>query len=431
MARHTLPLGKAWIENLTRLGKALGYRVEEEFDVAQPGQEPAPVDLAWLRSAQDRFPLFIIEVETRPSGQMTYNAAKVFSQDTDLFEKPLFLFHLVLAGGQTSGRLQTATSMFGQFNYRVYRAVSPQVATRALRDVLSQHRRVAETLDVIALAGALDASSWSAIDLDSVWEHVERCGFRGSFEQAYAKLSRHDHTYRSRLARRLRRELKGRQIDSSQYETVLGQNCAPLLHAAILALVDPSVSDECLAHAVAWQETGAGARIAPSLQRTELHNDLAFAYAPALWACLAAAIRTEPARSFALAQLELTLGAAERPAPLAASACAAIWMLHLARSGGVAHRPAYERAAQHLRSHGGVPAKLLNSPPGLGALMSELHAWEARLQREPLPPPAWDEMPALSPPPDAREQLLAILMGALVDLAARLQGEIIRDALWT
>src|SRR5487761_1486788 len=116
VARHTLPLGKAWIENLTRLGKALGYRVEEEFDVAQPGQEPAPVDLAWLRSAQDRFPLFIIEVETRPSGQMTYNAAKVFSQDTDLFEKPLFLFHLVLAGGQTSGRLQTATSMFGQFN---------------------------------------------------------------------------------------------------------------------------------------------------------------------------------------------------------------------------------------------------------------------------------------------------------------------------
>ena len=80
MAENTLPDGVRWIENLLALGRALGYRAEPEFDVTPDEPEEAPVDVAWLTSESDRFPLFIFEVESRPSGQMTYNAAKVFGQ---------------------------------------------------------------------------------------------------------------------------------------------------------------------------------------------------------------------------------------------------------------------------------------------------------------------------------------------------------------
>lgn len=430
MAEHSLPAGKRWIANLLRLGRALDYDVDDEFNVAQPGEEAAPVDVVWLRSAEDRFPLFIFEVETRPSGQMTYNAGKVFGQDTDLFEKPLFHFHLVLTGGETSGRLKTATDLFGRFNYRVYRAECAPIATTALCDMLSQHRRVAETLDVMSLASALDGADWSEIDLDSVWEHVERCGFVGSFEMTYAQLAATDDAFLPRLARRLRRELDGQEIDPLQYESVLATNCAPLLHAAILALLDPASAMDCLARAIKWQGAGASARVRPSQQQSELQDDLAFAYAPAVWASLAGAVGTDQARQWALEQLELALGEPHRPTPLAVSACAAVWMLHVAGSGGDAHRNAYDRAADHIRRQGGVPRELLECPPGRGGPMDSIDAWEARLQIEPVEPPEWEALSSHEGTPGAREQLRAALVSVLVEANADLDGQVILRVLW-
>lgn len=430
MAEHSLAPGKRWIANLLLLGLALGYDVDDEFNVAQPGGEAAPVDVVWLRSAEDRFPLFIFEVETRPSGQMTYNAGKVFGQDTDLFEKPLFHFHVVLTGGATSGRLKAATDLFGHFNYRVYRAASEHGATAALCDMLSQHRRVAETLDVMALAAALDPQRWSEIDLDTVWEHLERCGFGGSFERDYARLSATNETFLPRLGRRLRREFDGQPIDPGQYESPLARNCAPLVHAAVLALMDPAIAADCLALATNWQGTGPHARVRPPGQPSELQENLAYAYAPAVWAALAAALATEHARPWALSQLELVLGDPRRPTPLAMSACAAAWMLHVARTGGEPHRGAYERAANHLQALGGIPSELLDSPPGTGGLMDGIDAWDARLQSNPVPPPDWDALPGHRPAARAHDRLQATLVSVLADPAGDLDGGAILQALW-
>jgi hypothetical protein len=430
VTEHSLAPGKRWIANLLRLGRTLGYDVDDEFNVAQPGEEEAPVDVVWLRSAEDRFPLFIFEVETRPSGQMTYNAGKVFAQDTDLFEKPLFHFHVVLTGGATSGRLKAATDLFGRFNYRVYRAASPDGATTALCDILSQHRRVTETLSVTSLADALDPERWSEIDLDTVWEHVERCQFAGSFETDYARLSATDEAFLPRLVRRLRREIDGQQIDPRQYESPLARNCSPLLHAAILALMDPALATDALTLATDWQGTGSHARIAPPEQQSELQENLAYAYAPAMWAALAGALATEPAHHWALAQLELVLGDPGRPTPLAMSACAAVWMLHVARSGGEPHRDAYERAANHLKALGGIPSDLLHSPPGTGGLMNSIDAWEARLQSNPEPPPDWDALPAQPQTAACHDALQAVLVSVIAGPAAELDGGAVQRALW-
>lgn len=208
MGEHSLDLGKHWIDGLVALGRALGYLPETEFDVAAEGEEPAPVDVAWLRSTDDQFPLFIFEVESTPSGQMAQNAGKVFSQETDLFEKPLFHFHLVLSGSGKSGRVRTAERLFGEFNYRVYTVADPEVAAQAICDILSQHRRVSDQLEIHALGRCLDESIWAEMDLETIWIHAEAIGFDAPWLRAYADLGLADASRLGRYLRLLERELE-------------------------------------------------------------------------------------------------------------------------------------------------------------------------------------------------------------------------------
>ncbi len=434
MAEHSLPDGRRWIENLMRLGEALQYRVKDEHNVAPDDEEPAPVDVAWLRSDSDRFPLFIFEIESRPSGQMTYNAAKVFSQDTDLFEKPLFHFHIVVQGGSRSGRLKAAKRSFGHFNYRVYRAAKRKHATAALCDILSQHRRVEARLDAEQLAGVLGASDWREPDLDAVWRHAERCEFEADFERVYASGYLADPAaFRTRLARRLTDGLDGEPVRAGQYPGLLAQRAAPLLQAPLMALLAPDRAADALAWVQSWQGPAASATIGPPFQRGAEHDNVTLALAPAAWAAMAAAARTAEARSWALEQLELLLGPPSARLPLPLSGCAAAWMLHIARAGGPEHEAAFERAADHVRELSGLPATHLASPPGRGPMMDALDEWQGMLDSAARTAPNWEE---LKRPPytdqDAasmRGRLEQALAAALAD-DAPLDGGVVLAALW-
>jgi hypothetical protein len=428
---HSLPDGKRWIANLLELGRALGYRVEGEYNVAPEREESAPVDVAWLRSTIDRFPLFIFEIETRPSGQMTYNAAKVFGQDTKLFEKPLFHFHIVLTGGTTSGRLKAGRNMFGKFNYRVYQARKAKKATKALRDIISEHRRVESKLDVARLADALGPEDWPELDLDRLWTHIERCDFAASFERDYAALSQSDPGFLPRLERRLAQRVRDRDDDSEQYRSPLARGCAPLMHAVILGLLEAEQFDEAFAALRDWQGPPACARVGPPFQQSaDDHDDLVLAHAPAAWAALAGAVNTMEVRVWALAQLELTLGPADRRIPLALSGCAASWMLHVARTGGDDHRQAFDRAADHIRAGGGLPAAMMRQPPGRGALMADLEAAQARLEADAVPPPGWGELTGTTTGDvHSGKRLLAGVTMTLSDDVS-LPGVAVLDVLW-
>lgn len=289
MAEHKLPEGKGWIDSLLRLGNALGYEAEDEFDVAVRGESEAPVDVAWLRSESDKFPLFIFEVESVPSGQMTQNAGKVFSRETDLFEKPLFHFHLVLGGSSDSGRVKTAQRLFGVFNYRVYMVAEPDAAGRALCDVLSQHRRVSDKLDIVALARSFESGIWRGLDLGAVWIHAEGIGFHAPWLRAYADLAAVDSKYLGHLLRVLEGELNQPHLNPAQYETYVGFHCGEAIHAGILGSQRPELGDRCLAQLKTWQ-TGDGLMkmVAPYYGRNEEYDNFVFALMPAIWGLLAA-----------------------------------------------------------------------------------------------------------------------------------------------
>jgi hypothetical protein len=393
VAEHKLPKGKAWIENLLALGSALGYVHESEYDVFSREDREGPVDVAWFRSDEDRFPLFIFEVETVASGQMSHNAGKVFAQDTKLFEKPLFLFHLIVDGTKQSARVDVAEEAYGKFNYRIY-GVPEGEATAALCDILSQHRRVSDQLDIPALARCL--GPWQEVDLDRVWAHAEECHFRGAWLRSYATLAlSRPESFLERLVGLLERGFGNERIeDQVGYGTYLGSYCSPAIHAGILAERDPRQGEERLADLVGWQEgDGIMKMAAPYPGLSEEGDNFVFALMPSVWALLAVHFRcTEGARSWILEQMELVAGP-ESGLGLVAFAATAIWMAHIAAAGD-GHEEQFEKIRERLNGEGGISAALLAHPPTVGGLVADFDQWWEQIQTDKEPVPELEEFRA-------------------------------------
>jgi hypothetical protein len=392
VAEHKLPKGKAWIENLLALGGALGYVHESEYDVFSREDRAGPVDVAWFRSVEDRFPLFIFEVETVASAQMSHNAGKVFTQDTELFEKPLFLFHLIVDGTKQSARVDVAEEAYGKFNYRIY-GVPEGEATAAICDILSQHRRVSEQLDIPALARCLSPKSWPEVDLDRVWAHAEECHFRGAWLRSYAALALSwPEGFLERLVRLLERGFGDERIeDQVGYGTYLGSYCSPAIHAGILAERDPGQGKDRLADLVGWQERdGIMKMSAPYPGLSEEDDNFVFALMPAVWALLAVLFRrTEAARSWILDQMELVAGPGSGLG-LVAYAATAIWMAHIAAAGD-GDKERFEKVRERLNAEGGINAALLAEPPTVGGLVADFDQWWEQIQTDKEPVPELEE----------------------------------------
>lgn len=386
MAEHKLSEGKKWIARLVDLGAALGYVSEREYDVISRDDRDGPVDVAWFRSAEDRFPLFIFEVESVASGQMGHNAGKVFTQDTRLFEKPLFLFHLIVTGTKLSARVDVVEAAYGKFNYRVY-GVAEGEATAAVCDILSQHRRVSDELDVTAVAGCL--SLWSEIDLNQIWIHAEECRFRGAWLRAYSALALNDPEHFPRqLVRLLERASRGEAIeDPLGYGTFVGTYCCRAIHAGILADSCPSNGRARLVDLMNWQEgDGIMKMAAPYPGLSEDGDNFVFSLMPAIWALLAVLFRRTPgARSWILKQMALVV-APEGRIRLLGYAATAVWMAHIAAAQN-GHETQYELVRARLNADGGINPALLAEPPTLAGTVAETDEWWEliRLGKEPVP----------------------------------------------
>ncbi len=383
MAEHRLPKGKKWIENLLNLGSALGYQSEAEYDVLAREDRKGPVDVAWFRSQDDHFPLFIFEVETRASGQMSHNAGKVFTQDTALFQKPLFLFHLIVEGSKENSRADVAEAAYGKFNYRVY-GVADGEATEALCDILSQHRRVSDRLDVSALAAVLNAEHWPEIDFGRVWPHAEDCHFRGDWLRSYGSLALKDpDAFLDLFLRFLENRYEvGGGAPTMGYGTYVGEHCGSALHAALLAENKPEQGAKWLDELRSWQERdGVMKMVAPYPGLSEEGDNFVFALMPALWALIAVMfVEVDGANRWILEQMELVVST-DTGLNLVAVAATAIWMLHVAASRGGNERH-FELARKRLNAEGGINAELLASPPALGGYIADYDEWWERLQAE-------------------------------------------------
>lgn len=385
MPEHRLPEGKSTLEWLVRLGHALGYWPEPEWEVPDP-EGSTFVDLAWLRRQGERVPLFLFEVESRPGSQLAENAQKVLSMPTELLPKPLFFFQLVLTGG--GGRPGRAGRAHATANYGIYEMERLVERDRFVADLLTQHARAAVGLDAVALWDALSDPRAPEFAFPPAWVALERSALEVPWASTYARLALRDPRFRDRMVRALVPEVNGKPppIDYGSY---WGETWSTPLHLGLLAALDPGLGESCLATLKRWQENesdpGRMLMIAPYPGLSRDYDSFVFFLAPYLWALLAALMARVPGIGrWVCGQLRLIV---EAPVPLALTAPAAVWLLHLAEIFDSEND--WQVAEAHINEAGGLPWELVLKPPFGGPHFddseTEWEEWEMALGAHPLP----------------------------------------------
>ena len=236
MAEHKLAYGKEIIERLYNLGKILNYHCEKEYSVDKKNE--SAVDIAWLFEAEQKYPLFIFEIESKTTNSIPSNPLKIFGEPNQKFEKPLFLFHLLLTGGQQSGKIPQLERTYGTYNYRIYR-FSLKEETTLIKDILSQHRRLTNKLKISEFLIEIIAI-WKEINIDSVVLHIEELEFEknnGIILPSYAKLSKVIPKMKGHFIRRLKQKAEAPNglFGFESYETYLGTEWSIPIHLGLLA----------------------------------------------------------------------------------------------------------------------------------------------------------------------------------------------------
>ncbi|MGK0291415.1 MAG: hypothetical protein ACI86H_002883 [bacterium] len=165
MSEHKLKKGINFIEGLLELGEILGYHSKTEFPVEEGNNQSPAVDVAWLKEENQKFPLFIFEIESISTNSMVFNPMKVFTEKNEIFEKPLFFFQIILKHGLNSSRVEALKKQYGTYNYRIYRMASDE-KQNLLNDIVQQHRRITDKIDLIQLIQFIKKTSWLEINFE-------------------------------------------------------------------------------------------------------------------------------------------------------------------------------------------------------------------------------------------------------------------------
>lgn len=176
MPEHKLVVGIDFIKGINELGLIMGYHIQTEHPVDNEKIKSPVVDVAWFKEENQKFPLFIFEVESSATNGMTYNPMKVFAKKNEKFEKPLFFFQVILKRVQESSRIEDLKGTYGTYNYRIYKIMNSE-SQIFLFDILEQHRRISHNLDIVNLFEFLIQSKWIDVDLVSLSVHIESLDF--------------------------------------------------------------------------------------------------------------------------------------------------------------------------------------------------------------------------------------------------------------
>lgn len=431
--KHTLPEGQSVIDALERFGRALQYETTREHVVG----ESAAVDLSWTAAASNDVPLFIFEVESTASAGLANNAMKVFGAPLETLAKPLFFFHLVLAAGPTNERVLNAQRVWGSHNYRIYRISDPDQRRDIVADVLTQHRRVSNRVNIVAFVNAVEDTGWGddALLLDTL-TLLQGLRFDTPYLHALARLALVDLTFLPTFARRVC-ALSRKDVEPpirEGYDGGPGDYIGGLLELA-LAIASGELTDEHGPTALeAWAtSTGSFPRVidaAFGLSRD--YDGFILGVAPFQYAIAAAVLQEFPqAMAWVVHDLHRLLVEEESKGVSADyRLVGGVWLPHLLVAAYGRGALAQDEAEQMYSSFqrcaadaGGVPEGWLASPPPPSSELQDLDDHVAEIGMRVQIPSFTDLIEGTSRPRTqgrgtARAEALHWCLGALVDIDA-------------
>jgi hypothetical protein len=388
VARHRLQNSADLITALGDLGVALGYHASEEHVVTKSG---GAVDVAWLRSRNDRAPLFIFEVESQASSSAANNPLKVYGQRNEELPKPLFFFHVFLSRSDRSERIDLLRTQYGTQNYRVYRLGAGD-STTLIHDVLEQHRRLTHRVDLLPVIQALAHEALAACDLDSILLDIERLGFTACYVPDYTRLSLMDDQFRSHLARQLMDEeiYENPAEDGCWYQSYLGYHCAAPLHLAIVARLGTAPETTMLERLRQWQGERSDRRVPAAVHGLSREfDDFVIGWSPPLWTLVGALFSSAEARRFCSGELRTVVENCSTLREDGEALVPALWGLWLAAAAEACDD--YQVAAALVTTRGGVNSEYLAAPPSCISFDERDDPWWSELHHSPVMPPDMSE----------------------------------------
>jgi len=391
---HTLMPGRKVIEFVAALGRTLGFVARTEFNVANGVGAPTPVDVAWFMhdNPLDRFPLFIVEVESSPTAGLAMNTLKVLGTPSHDLEKPLHYWHLVVSRGTESRRPALAQGHYREHNYTVYLLEEDGLVPFVL-DVLAKVRRVHSELDLRDLIELLVSQRMALLDIDAILRHGETLQYRGNYVSAYANWALNDQSARptlSRFARLLEVQPLPTWLDVSELHTYPTDWWYPVFLAAGSAAngIDTDGAFQALQR---WQvPTPEGFRmVGPYLGLSMDYDDFVIGWVPQVWLILACLFRyNEQAIRYVLDQMWLVLddlsdhrGWVVLPTAIAVA--------NITAALGIQDR--FASARGYINDRGGVSRGFLYGLPGALTVYAESFAWPEEIQSDPIQVPTIDK----------------------------------------
>lgn len=348
MAEHKLPAGKKLITGIAQLGEVLGYHVEKEFPVDEKTYgEASAVDVAWFSQKGNRFPLFIFEVESKATNGMTNNPLKIYAQENRAFEKPLFFFHVVAQGGSHSSRPRNLEAQYGKNNYRVY-LVGIDAANDLIQDILSQHARVRNDVDYLALHQLFTKDLWlNKVNYSQVLMHAVKLELsKENAISSYIKISRNDSSIFSDFVELVTEDSK-KNFANTILDSYLGsQWCIPILTALLCGLSKENKASEHWSNVLlAWQKNNSYMpMITPAFGLSRDYDDFILGSAPQLITlCIAVSSKRG---DFYLDFVEVLVETLDKIGVCWAGLNTAIYLLHI--SSAINSEEIYEIAKSYL-----------------------------------------------------------------------------------
>ena len=365
MAEHTLPYGIEIINKLFRLGQLLGYHCEKEYPVDKENE--SAVDVAWLFEPEQKYPLFIFEVESKTTNSIPANPLKIFGETNQKFEKPLFLFHLLLTGGQESGKVQQLERTYGTYNYRIYR-FSLEEELSLIKDILSQHRRLTNSLKIAEFMTEL-ITSWQEIEINSVVLHIEELEYEkntGSILPAYAALSKTIALMKTHFIRRLKQkaETPNGLFAVESYDTYLGTEWSIPIHLGMLsAFASDGMEKKYFLDFKNWQEKSYYLKqIGASYGLSRDYDIFILGMSGAVLSLTGILFyKVAGARDYISSELLDIIKKSDR-FDFGVSLYNCIWLLHLCTNSEKG-KEYFEFVRQLVNENGGVPEMLYTNPP--------------------------------------------------------------------
>lgn len=371
MAYHKLSAGKRLIEGITDLGQVLGYHIEQEFPVDEPiyGESPA-VDVAWFSQKENRFPLFIFEVESKATNGMTNNPLKVYAQENRAFEKPLFFFHVVAQGGVHSSRPKNLEAQYGKNNYRIY-LIGIDGTDGFIRDILSQHSRVREDVDYLSLHQVLTSEVWPCkVGYSSLLAYAVELGLsKESVISSYVRICRHDPAIFPDLVKLIIEDSKYCFANTYLDSYIGGEWHAPIFYSLLCGLsADKNESEHWSSMLLEWQNKSSYMpMITPSFGLSRDYDEFILGCAPQLITlCIASSSNNG---SFSLELVKVIEKTLDKMGVCWEGLNSAIYLLHVSSALGA--EDVFKKAKNYLLEFKELAEKDLFHPPSCVSFMEE------------------------------------------------------------